>query len=161
MKKIKVLQHSKLAIIIAFFGFLSQISAQSYSADNTTLQSTYENSIKTIESQSYEFRAYLSFDGFKRTKNASKVSIKNKSITGTLIALEGDNSNVLKFNDQSIKGYKVNIDEAGKVIDLNFRSTINGVGYKFDIKILLNGNAVMTVFNANNSMEYRGNVVRI
>jgi len=163
MTKIKVFHHLKRFITIVLVAVLSQVSAQSSNLGNTnnTLQSTYENLIKIVESQSLEFRAYLIFDGFKRAQNITKVSILNKKITGTLIPLEANESSILKFKNQSILDYRVNIDEAHKVVGLQFRSTIEGSLYNFHIKMMPNGNSIMTVYNTDSSLEYRGNVVKI
>jgi len=163
MTKIKVFHHLKRFITIVLVAVLSQVSAQSSNLGNTnnTLQSTYENLIKIVESQSLEFRAYLIFDGFKRAQNNTKVSILNKKITGTLIPLEANESSILKFKNQSILDYRVNIDEAHKVVGLQFRSTIEGSLYNFHIKMMPNGNSIMTVYNTDSSLEYRGNVVKI
>lgn len=150
-------------IFIAIFVWSTDIRAQSYSADNTIFEETYQNSTSIVESNVYEFHSYLVFDGVQREKNASILSINDNILNGTLLPLSYNKSSAISFKDSTIENYKAQIDDENQTIEIVFETQLNSTRYYLHIKTMPNGKSFLKI-NSNTlktELEYIGSIVRL
>ena len=147
-------------VFIIFIFSISGITAQSYKTDNITLEKTYERNKTIIESNSYEFRSLMVYDGSQREKNFSKVSIVKNKLSGSLIPITTSKSSLVSFEKDRIKNYKVQTNDENQSVELSFDAALGEISFQFNIKIMPNGKAFLKVYSLNEEIEYIGTVFR-
>ncbi len=150
-------------IFIAIFAWSTDIKAQSYSADNTFFEETYQKSTSIVESSAYEFQSYLVFDGVQREKNASILSINDNILNGTLLPLSKNKYSAISFNESTIENYRAQIDDENQTIEIIFETELNNIRYYLHIKTMPNGKSFLKI-NCNTlktELEYIGSIVRL
>jgi len=139
---------------------ISGITAQSHKRDNITPEKTYERNKTIIESNSYEFRSLMVYDGSQREKNYSKVSIVKNKLSGSLIPITSSKSSVVSFEKDRIKNYKVQNNDENQSVELSFDAALGEMSFQFNIKIMPNGKAFLKVYSLNEEIEYIGTIFR-
>ncbi|MCA0153078.1 DUF4251 domain-containing protein [Winogradskyella vincentii] len=153
------LKSISLVFIILIFS-ISGMTAQTHKGDNSTLEKTYERNKTIIESNSYEFRSLMVYDGSHRKKNYSKVSIIKNKLSGSLIPIKSSKSSVVSFEKDRIKNYKVQTNDENQSVELSFDATSGELSFQFNIRIMPNGKAFLKVYSLNEEIEYIGTIVR-
>ena len=147
-------------VFIMFIFSISGITAQSHKTDNITLEKTYERNKTIIESNSYEFRSLMVYDGSQREKNYSKVSFIENKLSGSLIPITSSKSSVVSFEKDRIKNYKVQTNDENQSVELSFDLASGEMSFQFNIRIMPNGKAFLEVYSLNEEIEYIGTIFR-
>ena len=147
-------------VFIMFIFSISGITAQSHKTDNITLEKTYERNKTIIESNSYEFRSLMVYDGSQREKNYSKVSFIENKLSGSLIPITSSKSSVVSFEKDRIKNYKVQTNDENQSVELSFDLASGEMSFQFNIRIMPNGKAFLKVYSLNEEIEYIGTIFR-
>ena len=147
-------------VFIIFIFSISGITAQSHKTDNITLEKTYERNKTIIESNSYEFRSLMVYDGSQREKNYSKVSFIENKLSGSLIPITSSKSSVVSFEKDRIKNYKVQTNDENQSVELSFDAALGEMSFQFNIRIMPNGKAFLKVYSLNEEIEYIGAIFR-
>lgn len=147
-------------VFIIFIFSISGITAQSHKTDNITLEKTYERNKTIIESNSYEFRSLMVYDGSQREKNYSKVSFIENKLSGSLIPITSSKSSVVSFEKDRIKNYKVQTNDENQSVELSFDAALGEMSFQFNIRIMPNGKAFLKVYSLNEEIEYIGTIFR-
>ncbi|RCT54210.1 DUF4251 domain-containing protein [Winogradskyella sp. KYW1333] len=147
-------------VFIIFIFSISGITAQSHKTDNITLEKTYERNKTIIESNSYEFRSLMVYDGSQREKNYSKVSFIENKLSGSLIPITSSKSSVVSFEKDRIKNYKVQTNDENQSVELSFDLASGEMSFQFNIRIMPNGKAFLKVYSLNEEIEYIGTIFR-
>ncbi|WP_411895146.1 DUF4251 domain-containing protein [Winogradskyella sp. A2] len=164
MKNLFNLIDSSISLVFIILVFsLSGLTAQTYSANNSSFESTYKRSESIFTSNSFEFHSYMVFNGSQREKNASKLVVNNNKISGQLLPMVSSNASAITFKGKRIKNYKIQLDDEFQTIIIVFDTQIEGAKYHFTIKAMPNGKTFLEVNSElqENELEYIGNILRI
>jgi len=139
----------------------TKLEAQADNVTSELFQKNYENLKELAISRTYSFKANLIFDGSQRALNNTVLTINKKSLNGQLEMFPKD-SNQVSFKNSRIENYNLLTNDDKQIVIITFNSSNAEGSHLFEIKLMPNGKAFMTISNSQQiDIEFIGSLEKL